>query len=257
MQHLRELQQSFQNYLQKFSDAIKTEIIHTKNVDVETRLNIYRYAYYARITEVLAKDYMVTQNMMGMDDFSEYASAYINAYPSCYRSIRWMGKHFPLFLKKNKKDEALVEMAQFEWLLTESFDAANLTNLTFEDMTQIAEDQWPECIFTLHPSVRVMTCQWNTQALWDEYKNHEVIKSSEKLLLPKTWLIWRKNLEIYFTELTKEELFVLNAISQKENFSHICEGLCDFLDEDRVALEAGCILRRFVEDQLLVTYEYQ
>jgi len=62
-----------------------------------TRIAIYANAYHARFVEALAADYSALKTYLGDDEFEQLINAYIEAYPSQYFSMRYVGQHLSDF----------------------------------------------------------------------------------------------------------------------------------------------------------------
>ena len=137
MSGLHRLQNQFQDYLLNSNPLFQNSIVNTKKIPAETRLAIYANAYRSRLIDALAANYPVLQAHLGCAQFEELGQAYLSAYPSLHRSIRWFGDQLTHFLCKNscyKEIPYLGELAQFEWTLTLVFDATDSTILQMEKM---------------------------------------------------------------------------------------------------------------------------
>lgn len=254
MRDLHTLQTHFQDFLLRHDSDIKSEIIDMNNVSAETRLEIYREGYALRLLEALRNDYPVLSKLMGDDRFDLLGRDYIQAHPSHFRSIRWFGSTLADFMHlKTLFTELpwLIEMTHFEWLLTEAFDAADSHEMTLDEMGLIPFESWPEMRFSLHPSLRKIHLSWNTVPMWNAIKDENECPEPQKSDAPVCWIIWRKNYDMHFCSLTADEAFVIDAMLAGENFSAICEGLCEWIQENEVAMHAALILKRFILDSLV------
>lgn len=255
LRDLNELQKSFQEYLLHQHLQIRDAIVSTDNVPAIARLEIYREAYYARLLESLSHDYDILHRLIGDDEFHPLAQNYIDAYPSHFRSIRWFGKDLAHFMRQTGTYDTmpwLIELAEFEWLLSEAFDAQDNSICTLETMAKIPLDLWPQLRFKLHPSFRQLNVSWNTVSMWKSIKEQDEYLSSEKKTAETTCIMWRKQNEVQFCELPRDEIYILNAMASARNFSEICEGLCEWMDEENIALHAAQLLKRFIIDGLII-----
>lgn len=245
---------AFQNYLLTQNPDINTEIVTTAKVSSTTRLEIYRDAYYLRLLEVLEQDYEVLRTVLGTDSFDQLGRDYIDAYPSQFRSVRWFGKYMPDHMKNYplfKNQPHLIEMAEFEWLLTESFDAKDIPVVTIEQMTTVEPEKWPDLCFKLHPSVRRLDLFWNIVSIWNSVKAKEAIPEPQKTEKPVNWIIWRKEKDTPFNSLSPDKAYMLDSFANNENFGTVCEGLCTWMDEADVGLHAALLLKQFILDHLI------
>ncbi len=253
MRDLQTLQNDFQNYLLDKVTAITTAVINVEPVSAITRLNVYRDGYYLRLLEALGQDYEVLRALIGDDEFDQVARDYIREYPSHFRSIRWYGKEFSTFLKQKTDERCLIEMAQFEWLLTESFDAADSPVITMENMAAIPPKKWPKMRFMLHPSLRQLDLFTNVVPIWQSYKEKEIFLSPQETDASAPWIIWRKQYDIHFCSLSPAENFMLQTIMAGSPFKMLCAGLCEWVEEENAAMQAALFLKRLMLDELIVS----
>lgn len=254
MRNLQETQKHFQNYLLHQNPAIKSAIISTENACATTRLEIYRHAYYHRLIEAIEEDFPGLRALIGPQEFHELLHLFIDRHPSHFRSLRWYAGALSAFLKETKPYSDypwFAEMAEFEWLLVQAFDAADRSYVTVDDMAAVPFEQWPQLRFTLHPSLCILNLSWNVVAIWQAFQ-----EDLEPPMLAQsdlaTWIVWRKELHVQFCTLTVDEAFVILAMQTGHSFSEVCEGLCEWIDEQNVAMHAALLLKRFILDGLIV-----
>lgn len=252
MPDLQTLQKYFQDYLFDRSHLIESHIVDAIPVSAKMRLDIYRDGYYLRLLEAMSQDYDVLRALITEETFDQWAREYIQAYPSHFRSIRWYGKEFSDFLKQKTDQNYLIEMAKFEWLLTESFDAADSPVISMDTMAAIPPENWPLMRFELHPSLRQLTLSSNAVAIWQSYKDKNQLLTPEEAETPAPWIIWRKEYDILFCSLTPAENSMIQALIQGLPFKNICEDLSEWVPEDQVAMEAALFLKRLILDHLII-----
>jgi hypothetical protein len=253
MRVLAELQKDFQQYLMGDNAAIQAEIISTEKVSASARLDVYRNAYFARLLEVFHLDYPALHTLLGDHEFMLLTRRYIDTNPSQYRSIRWFGNNLAAFLEQRTPyadNLILAEMARFEWSLTEAFDAPDEAVMSLEDMATIPFDKWPEMFFRMHVAVRKVDFTWNITQLWKAAEANESL-SPEQHPQPINYVIWRKNYEVQFTSLSPDEAYMLDAMITGTNFGDICEGLCEWVEPEEVAMHAASLLKRYIIDGMV------
>lgn len=240
---MQALQVKFQDYLQNDNETILQDL--TAPV---SRLNIYKDAYFSRLTQALNCDYPVTAEFLGEDLFQFLARQYIVLHPSTSRSIRWFGDNFPEFLGKNSHHfaEFLAELAGFELALVNALDSQDATAITENALHQIKATQWAKARFELHPSLQWIQLQWNCVAIWKatHKKQKQPVKKYQK---PQTWIIWRHQCQRYFVKLTAAETWTLKAMQRQTPFDEICQGLSPWLPKKYQILSATHFLKKGVE----------
>ena len=105
MRHLHELQTRFQAYLETGDDAIEQDIVSSADARAEHRLAVYYNAYRIRLIDCLAVDYPALAKLVGRDAFEDLALAYLQRFPSTHPSVRWFGRHLPVFLRDDYRGE--------------------------------------------------------------------------------------------------------------------------------------------------------
>src|SRR3990167_2166955 len=232
---LKTLQESMQAYVLHSDLDIESEIVTPHNRVVIERLQVYRNAYYLRLIEILENDYLVLSQMMGKQTFDALARDYLDAFPSTYFSIRMVGKHVARFLKNIAAYDACYgELAEFEWALNETLLAQDCDELTMEDLGAIPPEQWAEMQLTLHPSVRMMKCCYNTMERWQSVNEGKGDIHSLQFSEPRGLLIWRRANEPYYCALTKEQHYLIAAIATGDSFGTLCESMLNHFSEDEV-----------------------
>lgn len=254
MSGLRNLQNKFQAYLLNSNTAFKKHIVDTEKVSAETRLAIYSHAYRSRLVEALASNYPVLQLYLGYEQFAELGQAYLSAYPSSYRSIRWFGDQLAIFLTKclaYKKFPYLAELAKFEWTLTLVFDAADSVILQIEEMMQIPLDVWTNMRLQTHPSIQRLNLSWNIVEIWQAISDDKTPPDPIPSPFAVNWLLWRRELTNHFCSLVEEEAWAIDAMLSGSTFSEICAGLCRWIDEKEAGFRAASILKGWISEELI------
>ena len=254
MKVLQCLQNQFQDYLLNSNPNFQNSIVNTKKVPAETRLAIYNNAYRSRLVDALAANYPVLQTYLGCEQFEALGQAYLSANPSSFRSIRWFGDQLVNFLKEHSDYKAfpvLAELAQFEWTLTLVFDAWDSTVLQMEEMGNIPSNAWVNMRLQAHPSLHRLTLSWNVIHIWQAISDDKTLPDPIENSVPIHWVLWRKELTNHFCSLREDEAWAIDAILNGSTFSEICEGLCQWIDEEEVGLRAASFLKGWISEGLI------
>lgn len=252
---LRELQEQFHDHLLFGDNGIARRIVDTPRVHVSTRLGIYTDAYRLRLLEALQVDFPALHTLAGDEEFERIGRAYLKAHPSAHFSIRYFGRHLAWFLQRDERWRTLPvlhEMAAFEWALGLSFDAADSLPIGIEDMAAILADDWAHMRLELHPSLQRLELHWDVPALWNAIDKQQPPRTPTAADHPLAWMIWRRDLYSIFRSMSIDEAWAIDCLRRGENFAAMCEGLCEWIDETRVAAQAARYLHRWVQDGLVV-----
>jgi hypothetical protein len=251
---LRRLQREMQRGLLGEESVIEAHIADTPPLTKEARLGIYRHAYVARLIEALQNYYPVLHQILGDEDFEALGTAFVRAYPSVHRSIRWYGREVASFLRVEPpfaEQPIFAEIASFEWRLAESFDSADAAVLDRAALASVAPGEWADLTFRFHPSVRRLSFEWNTVAVWKALSADEAPPAPERSDDAVEWLIWRHNLENYFRSVDCIEVTALDAALEGRNFAKVCDALSQYLSDEEVALRAASLVATWLDGGLL------
>lgn len=255
---LRELQEQLQTHLLSGDMRITQRIVGTPRVNAPTRLRIYADAYRLRLLEALRADFPALHTLAGDEEFERIGRAYIDAYPSGHFSIRYFGAQLAAFLQADefwRSVPVFAEMAAFEWALGLSFDAADSPLVGVEDMAAIPPQDWGRMRFGLHSSLQRLELRWNVPVLWKAIDEEQSPQAPLARDYPQAWVVWRRELRTLFRSLSVDEAWAIDSLREGEHFAAMCEGLCEWYDENYAAAQAALYLRRWVQDGLVARIE--
>ncbi|WP_298628423.1 DUF2063 domain-containing protein [uncultured Legionella sp.] len=254
MSELMELQQQFQNFLLSGDTCIDESVIETETVAVATRLGIYKDAYKLRLIESLTTSFPAVHAYLGTEEFQKLCRSYIAFHPSTYRSIRWYGHVLSEHAKHYYTNAYfyVAELADLEWKMTLAFDAADDPVLSINDVASVPVDSWANMQFALHSSVQRLNYSWNTVPVWRALTNDSDLPEWDNTSKVTPWVLWRSqdNLIQYYS-LSEEEAWALDAVIQGLSFGELCEGLCQWIAVDDVAMRAASFLKNWIQQGIM------
>jgi hypothetical protein len=216
---------------------------------------VYAEAYFLRLTEALVNDYPVLQQLLGETGFAGMARTYALASPSRHFSVRWFGQHLAPYLQMTSPYAAepyLGELAAFEWLMGEAFDAANAPTIGADRLAAIPVAAWPDLTLAFHPSVRRLDVQHDVPAIWQSRGSELATAAQGANRLPMQIAVWRRGLDVYFRPLVPGEALSLDALLAGETFAVACERLAaDISSGDEPAIRIVGWLRQWLADGLI------
>lgn len=260
MKRLRELQRRFQDYLTGVSEDIEKDIPGSTQALAEHRLATYYNAYRIRLIDLLAIDYSALEKHMGREAFENVVLDYLHFFPSIQPSARWVGQHMASYLRKNcgrDDHEFLAELAKFEWTQGLIFDAENESSLIrLEDIAELPAAAWPTMRIRFIPALQWLDLNWNVCPYSMALEAGNSPPSPQCKNLPARWLLWRKNYNPNWRSLDAHEAWAIEVAHQGTNFAELCEGLCEWITEDQVAVTAAGFLKHWIIDDLVVGIDY-
>jgi len=162
MASLRELQRSFAAALR--DPAVACAVLPPAN------LAVYRNNASITFRETLERTFPVVHRRVGEDYFRQLAAHYRQRFPSRHGDLHWVGRDFATFLHEHLAgtDYAwLADLAQLEWLRTESAVAAELRPIGAEALASIAPEALERLKFGLQPSVRLFSSPFPVFSVWE------------------------------------------------------------------------------------------
>ena len=255
MMQLRQLQQEMQRELLDEASSIHSAVIDAPPLPVQARLDIYRNAYRFRLIDALGDTYSVLHKLLGDETFTALGELFVAAHPSVHRSIRWYGRELADFMSQCPpfcEQPILAEVARFEWMLAEVFDAPDAAALGRRALQTVAPQAWAELTFRLHPSVRRMNLAWNTVNVWQAANGDQEPPPPEPAPQPMPWLLWRQDLKNYFRSLDTAEDSALDGALRGLSFADLCAAMADSLSEEEIPLRAATLIGTWVESGIIV-----
>ena len=246
---LAELQARFQAAVIAGDDDILDLIPGNARTSNDVLIGVYRYAYVARLVEVVASDHGELKRLMGDEAFDAMARAYIAAHPSRTPNARWVAQHLPEFLAASAPYAArpeLADLARLERALADAFDALDAPVLALGDLTRHAPERWGDLAFTGHPSVIRLDFDRPILALWRALKDGNPPPSAAPATERERLLVWRNDTIASVRVLGPEEAMLWDEATRGARFAALCELAATYDDADGAALRAAQYLQAWI-----------
>ncbi len=210
------------------------------------RLGVYRSAYRARLREVLRSDHPATARALA-SAFDSTAEDYARRCPSGGHSLRDAGASFVTFLDALPRLEAqaLAELARFERVLLDAFDAADATRCD-----ELVRGEGVLASIRMHPSVRHVEGRWNTLEHWHATRDEAEVPAWSRV--DTTVIVWRgRDLRTSFRAIGPEESRLIRSLLEHESFAGACEALSECMPLEAIPGFAIDRLRRWIADGMV------
>lgn len=257
MNSLAALQHGFLQHLREPGDATVHGVADGR-LAASTGLRIYAHAYRARLIEALDNDHPVLGTYLGDTLWAQLCDGYIATHPSRVRSLRDFGAQLPAYLAATvpfADDARIAEIAAFERVLLDSFDAADAEPLPFDALLARAPTDWPALTPTLHPGVRVLEVRTNAVDAWSAIKDDEAPPPSAASPVP-AWATWRDAERVgRFRSLTVREHDALARVRDGGDIAALCESLAERLTPAEVPGAAVQLLQAWFADGWIVALD--
>lgn len=148
-------------------DNLGHVITRSQALSAADRLRVYGNAYYARLLECLREEFAVLAHALGQELFDEFATGYLQAYPSRSYTLNQLGANFPRFLAETcptGDDNSgwtafVIDLATLERTFSEVFDGPgpeSRTPLSADDLLATPSDRWVDARLVLTTEFRLM-----------------------------------------------------------------------------------------------------
>jgi hypothetical protein len=194
----------------------------TAETSIETRLSIYAEAYFSRLLESLGSDFSRLRHLMGDLDFQLLISEYLKAYPSKNFNVGEVGLNLPEFLNRKNSDPCLIELAAFETQLIKTFYSIDKPGLNPQAFDSLSDDEWTILKLEIDPSVKILNSFWPLIDFWNLIDQSPVSKF-RKMNTETPFLIWRKNYQVQFRQITPLEGEALSQLQAGLSLSDTLE----------------------------------
>jgi hypothetical protein len=258
MTGLVKLQSLFQDHvLTRNPDAV-IAFVGNDIASTESRLGVYYDAYRLRLAECLRNDFPGLNAVMGAEPFDALCRRYIEAHPSTYPNVRWVGQHLTDFLEADNatsRHPYLAEMARFEWARGLAFDGPDAAVMKPDTLAQLTPEDWPSLRLQLHPTLHRSEFDWNIGPIWRAVSDDESVPMPVQLETPEQLALWRRETTVYWRSLGTPEAHALDAFRDGKEFAEVCARLCEWYTEDEVPGQIAGMLRQWVAEGLLTESE--
>lgn len=219
--------------------------------DAGQRLGIYHNAYRARLAEVLAESFEKTCLYMGSDQFEQDARAFAVSHPPSVRNLGQYGADFVAYLAAlYPNNPELRELAQLDWDLRTTFDAADAPALDAPAARADEASQWLNRAQPLHPSLKLRAISTNVAQIWHAIDQDIDVPAVVHREEPKTLMVWRKALRPHFQTLEPDQAVFIQNLANGSSIDATCADLAGSAALSDPQLLAGW-LQTWLEDGLL------
>ena len=169
MSSLRELQLKFAATLLDPEGGYAAAHVIDDAIPAHERIGFYRNNVISNFRQTLRAVYPVIERLVGARFFDHAADGYMRAYPSASGDLNRYSEAFADFLDTwppARELPYLADVARLEWLVEESFHAADRESLRPSDLAVVPPDRQALLTFDLHPSCRLLASAYPIHRIW-------------------------------------------------------------------------------------------
>ena len=138
------------------------------------------------------------------------------------------------------------------WAMSLAFDAADDATFSFEQLTQVPADDWPALQFSQHASLQRFDLTTNVPAYWQAVQRGGAPPQITTGEPASPWIVWRRGLSVFYRSLEEDEAWAIDAAFRGQTFAELCVGLAQWHSAADVPLRAVQLLKRWVEEGLIL-----
>lgn len=192
------------------------------------RLQVYQFAYVARLTECLQATFPVLAKTLG-DKFDYFAAEYLERYPPASYSLNHLADHFVEYLIETRPavpspgwPDFLIELAQLEDAIQHVFDGPGIEDLPALDMSTItvrSADELFQLRLIAAPCLRLFAFQFPLNDFYTAVKQGAA--PAIPVALPSYLAITRRDYIVRRVPLVAVEFSVLSGLASGKTLGEV------------------------------------
>jgi hypothetical protein len=171
-------------------------------LDAVGRMEIYHYAYHARLHECLADDFPAVAWTLGEHGFARLCDRVIVRHPSRSPNLNIYGRALVDTLPTGGRvphRAFLADLARLEWALTEAVHAATPESLDPAALAATAPERWADARFTASPGLRVLGFDFPVNAYLQAFREDQGPRvprrrTTATAVYRRGFVVWRMDL---------------------------------------------------------------
>jgi hypothetical protein len=193
------------------------------------RLDVYANAYFYRLLESLAADFVTVHRILGEERFHDLVAHYLMRYPSNSPNIGDLGETFPGYIKESPHSKSfpfLYELAMLERAIMECLFTNHLPPLDVRSFQTKSEEEWAAARFVLDPAIRLMSVQWPVDQLWKSREQSDPLElPAFRESSPKHLLVYRDDSWVSVTVMDVHPWKALHMLRSGMSLGAVCDAL--------------------------------
>lgn len=230
MSALHDLQRGFAAAVFGENSASFTNAVRDGRFPGERLVQIYRNNTFASLTAALNDVYPVVARLVGREFFRYAADQYIHAHPSTSGNLHDFGGRFAAFLATFAPAATLPylpDVARLEWAYHRVFHAAEHGPLPHDQLAAVPPAQHGHLVFGLHPATRLLESDYPVLRIWQANQPDATDQQVDLNEGGDRLLVFRRDLEIEFKQLSNGEYILLRAFSFERRFAEASAAALD------------------------------
>lgn len=252
MPTLADLQSAFARALDGDVDGAEAWVVGGGFTAAE-RLSVYRHNGDALLHSMLAAAYPAVERLAGADYLRGLVPAYRAAYPSTGGNLHQAVAALPDFLARELADSPygyLADVARLEWAYQSVLVAADARAFDVTAFAALNPADHDRVVFTLAPSVRVVSSDRPVTALWEAFREADEEATVDLDAGGETVLLYRAGREARLRLIDATTAAFLAALARGATLAQVYDTL-ESLAPDGAGVDVTALAFPFVRDGLI------
>lgn len=221
-------------------DVTTADIINdSQRLSAAQHLTIYRQSYIARLRACMQSQFKALAYALGEELFQDFADQYLDSHPSTTYTLNNLGEKFPSFLEKTRPDteseekeewpDFMIELAIFEYALSEIFDMQGTDDVT------VVDNDIPDHLLTTSSTLHLFEHKFPICRYYLDFNAN----LSPELPFPQQSYcgVSRQNYKLGLFSLGADQYYFLNCIKEGASIDEAKNKLIAFFNFDKTNLE--------------------
>jgi hypothetical protein len=189
------------------------------------RLDIYAYAYFVRLVDILKEDFDQLAKCMDEDVFRAMVQLYLKTEPPGSSTLFDLGAALPTFLREHQHPDVpewIADFALLERTLADVFMMPDADPLAPDALVSLPPEQWDVLCFEPVPALKWIEVAFPINKVWNRVRKDEPWDDIDMSPCPSRIVVWRKELFSRFHVLPPKEAEAFQLMLDGEPFGVIC-----------------------------------
>jgi hypothetical protein len=223
---LGDLQKMFLESFYKKEKNFLHYICPHEDLSSQQKFEIYAGSITESLINALRENFPVTEKLVGDEFFRFMAYEYIVKTPSLSPNLGDYGSSFSDFVEHFPSAQCLpylADVCRLEWYWHRAYSGVNYSPLDVTELNKID----PSCHRTLNfkrcANSYLLKSNYSVKMIWELNQGDELTEEIQLHKQKLHLLIWRPNMEVVITELTKVQWLILQAFDEGLSIEELSE----------------------------------
>ncbi len=214
---LREIQDRFVSDL--LGNSVSGDYLGRTNISVNHLLNIYRNNFFTTHCTAIQNTFPHIERLVGAEYVRNLTEKFIREVPHASGGMQDFGRNFAGFLRRGEVAQRLpylADIAELEWAMYESANAANLMSFNSAKLKHYTPGEYSDLKAVMHPSFRLVSSVFAVYDIWllkEEDSSPDLPSGGQSVA------VCRVDFEVYLRLLSIGQAVLLQKLSNGDSLA--------------------------------------